>query len=296
MMNMNRNMNINNLENFMFSKKNLPKYYSIHSNFYNIRDEESKQCKQAIQAKENKINKPYTQNTMENKDEAKIISQENKLFWAFYVFLFSFEEYNILTNHFKIEQDFKIKSILKIRENKEALKLHKIKRNVVEDELLNEKKISLKSLDCLALIYKLNIVYIKDRTFFIMNYNNSKDLSSCKNIIEEKWVKGERQIRLINISKEILNKIFSEYYQIENLGKIINALSYYKQKDLLDICKKLNIDVGAEADTEINTIDNDNDIGNDIESEDHIQKIKPKIKTKTKKDLYTEICQVLNKV
>ena len=141
-------------------------------------------------------------------------------------------------NYFKIEKDFKINSILKIREQKDDLKKYKMKRNIIEDELANMEKITIKSLDCLALIYKLNIIYIKNRTYFLMNYNNEK-ISDCNNVIEEK----DNCINILTISESILKNILDNYYHIENANKPIKALSSYTSKDLIKICKTLNIDL-----------------------------------------------------
>ena len=48
-------------------------------------------------------------------------------------------------------------------------------------KIANEKKISIITLNALALIYKLNILYIKNRFIFVMNHSN-EPLINCKNI------------------------------------------------------------------------------------------------------------------
>ena len=88
-----------------------------------------------------------------------------------------------------------------------------------------------------------------------MNYNDNEDINKCINIIEEK----DNLINILEISTDILKNILEKYYHIENINKPINAITFYKMSELIDICKKLNIE----------TVNNN----------------KPKLK----KDLYNEI-------
>ena len=270
---------ISNLDEFMFTRINEAKYFCLHNAEDLIKEralqkelrdktinEEQKfklETKSKIRQKSNyKIPNNVNKTSQANKSSHIIIQQENKLFWAFYIFLYSFEDFSLLSHIFKTEQDFKIKSIIKIREHKNKLKIHKMKRNMIEDELLNEKKISIKTLNCLALIYKLNIIYIKGRTYYLMNYDEGDkgtavepDISVCKNIIEEK----DNVISILNLTQEMTKNIIDTYYHIENIEKPINAFSYYKTQDLLELANKLKIETMKNG------------------------------KQKMKKDLYTEI-------
>ena len=121
---------------------------------------------------------------------------------------------------------------------KDLLKIHKIPKNSIENEFLNEKKISIKGLNCLALINKINIIYIKNRIIFIMNYSN-ESIDKCKNIIYEK----DKEITLITLSEDSLKEIINSYYNIININKPINAISYYKLDELIRIAKQLNLDI-----------------------------------------------------
>ena len=130
------------LNEFMFTKINEPKYFSLHNECDLLRErvlekelrdktlqEEEKikmECKNKSKSSINKIIAP----SKVLKESNIIIRAENKLFWAFYIFKHSFEDYSLLENKFKIEQDFKINSIIKIRDFKNELKIHKMKRNL----------------------------------------------------------------------------------------------------------------------------------------------------------------------
>jgi hypothetical protein len=167
-----------------------------------------------------------------------IINQEDKLFWAFYIFLFGFEEFHLINNFFITEKNFKIETIQKIRDNKSLFKINKISKNIVENELVNEKKINLISLNALSLLYNLNIIFIKKRTILIFNHNKDELINNCKNIIEEK----NDIISLITLDPNIIQQLIEEYYIIENCLKPINSFSFYKFNDLVNIAKKLNLE------------------------------------------------------
>ena len=206
----------------MFSNSNLLKFNS-NFKFKEPYKEINKKSKESKESKESNV----------------YIEKSNKLFWCLYIFIYGKDNYNYLNNSYKVEQDFKFKTIEKIRENKDLLKFHKIKRLEIEDNLMNSDKLSLKSLNCLALIYKLNIIYIKNRVYYKFNYNLDIEMINCKNIIEEK----DNEIKIINISVDILQNIFDNYYNVININKPINAISYYKLADLIEISKKLNIEI-----------------------------------------------------
>jgi len=213
------------LEPYIFTEINLNKYYFLLDNKiknnYNIK----------------KLNKKNNKNINENKENKFLITEKDKIFWAFYIFLHSYEEYYLINNFFITEKNYKINCITKIREEKNKLKTHKISKNIIENELVNENKITIKTLNCLALLYDLNIIYIKKRTITIMNYSNDK-LVDCKNILEE----NNNEIYLISLSDLIIQELLDTYYIIENINKPINAISYYKLNDLIKISKKLNLD------------------------------------------------------
>lgn len=222
-------MNFENLQKFMFSKNNLIKYYTLLDN--NILT--------------NKINNKFEfkkkiNNNLEFNNTSFLISQKDKYFWAFYIIFFTYSEYHLISNYFTVEKEFKINSVIKIRENKNLLKINKISRNIIENELVNENVISLKTLNCLALIYSLNIIFIKEEILFIMNYNK-EDINKCKNIIELK----NNKIYLIEISEEKLKNLIQNNFIIQNINKPLNSISFYKLSDLNIMCKKLNISINS---------------------------------------------------
>jgi hypothetical protein len=217
------------LEPFMLTNQNLNKYYTLLDNKNLLNKVE----------KINLFSKDKKKSSNINKNENKFsIDNEDKLFWAFYIFLHGYKEYYLISNHFITEKNFKINCIEEIRKNKDLLKSNKISKNIVENELVNEKQISLNALNCLALLYKLNIIYIKKRLIYIINYSDEK-ICNCKNIIEDK----DNKINIINLTSDVIDELINTYYIIDNLNKPINAISYYKLDDLIKISKKLNLEI-----------------------------------------------------
>ena len=162
--------------------------------------------------------------------------QQDSLFWCFYIIYMGEEYYQQNINHiFRTEKDMKIRTIEILAENKELLKENKLKRIEIENELLNEKKITVKGLKALCLVYGVSICVVKERIFYDFDFN----------------VKGDRGIIIYGEKNGVYNedvptyydKIVSSYYKITNATKPINAISGYTIGDLQDICNKLNLDI-----------------------------------------------------
>jgi hypothetical protein len=222
-------------------------------------------------------------NKMQRKyNEKKKLFYEDKLFWCFYKLYKNMEDIDIENlNIMKEEKDFKINIVNKIHNNKEIkdlLKKHKFKKNLVEDELLNSKKISLTTFECLVMLHSMDVFIIKNNnSYTYFNYNNIFEENDDNNnsyekfkdynfIIFESFSSVDKKFELNienNVSNLFIKNIIDNYYYLENLDKPIKAFSSYKLDDLINICNKLKI-----------TIYNDS-------------------KKKTKKELYEEIDKCL---
>lgn len=194
----------------------------------------------------------------------------DKFFWCFYQLSnnLNFEDLNYI-NPFKTEKDFKISLLEKIRENKDIFKKYKIKKTSMEDDLLNNKCITLETFKGLCLLYGLNIFIIKDNNTYThfsfidideyecsdheydiskyniikLNYNNESILSKNFNIIMYNWNKDK-----YTLTNQELATIAKEYYYLDNLEKPLKAFSSYKLSDLHEICNKLKINIMSETD------------------------------------------------
>lgn len=159
----------------------------------------------------------------------------DSLFWCFYIILNGEHEYEV--NHsFQKEKEFKIQSIEKLRNIKPQLKALKLKINETEDELLNSKNISIKGLIALSLLYKKNIFYVWDRKYYEFIINADEPI----NIIHKK---DNTYSHYIDHKKYVF---FTEnYWSIQNIDKPIKSVTGYTRDELVDICKKLEIQMSS---------------------------------------------------
>jgi hypothetical protein len=173
------------------------------------------------------------------KNDIYVVRQKDDLFWTFYIIkygLFNYEM-NVFRQSFSIEKQEKFKYINLIRENKELLKLHKIKNlQSLENELANENKISIKTFICMCIIENINIYLINDRKLYI----NILDETLPINIIFKNKNKPYYCIDF-QVSEEKINNYKENYLIISSFNNNLKSINSYKVNELLDICKKLNL-------------------------------------------------------
>lgn len=159
----------------------------------------------------------------------------DSLFWCFYIILNGEHDYEV--NHsFQREKEFKIQSIEKLRNIKPQLKALKLKINETEDELLNSKNISIKGLIALSLLYKKNIFYVWDRKYyeFISDAEQPIYIIHKKNNTYSHYIDNKKYV------------FFTEnYWCIQNIDKPLKSITSYTRDELVDICKKLEIQMSS---------------------------------------------------
>ena len=163
---------------------------------------------------------------------------EDTLFWCFFIILNGDQEYE-LDHSFKREKEFKIESIEKLRAIKNELKAFKLRLNEIENELLNEKKITIKSLIALCLLYKINIMYIWNKKYFEIINNADEKNNIIINDNKENKISDD-------ISNKKINYYRDNYWCIENVAKPLKAIASYSKDELITIIEKLEIkDISA---------------------------------------------------
>ena len=185
-------------------------------------------------------------NELKSKKEIKKIKKEclifipefsDTLFWCYYILTNSIEDYKLVDNEFTHEKMIKISLIQTVRENKENLKKLKIKRTEVEDDLLNKKYIGIKTFVFLCFLKKINII-IRDDIKYIESIHNYDDPNI--QIIERKKNCRKYGLFIGNKEKEV-EKCRKEYWKINDFEMPLKSMSYYKLKNLQEICEKLKI-------------------------------------------------------
>lgn len=206
------------LEEHMFYPKNLSKYINLE-----IKESETQNNK-----------KTKIKNKVKN-DDIFYPRERDNLFWCFYICKYGIEEYYNVKNKFVEEKNIKYEMIEKLRGKKEIFKLFKISRNTFEDDMANNKRISLNSFRILSYFHELNIFYVNDRKYFSMILN--EDTAPFM------LVKNDKNYGVqTNIDKDKINYYKEHYWELFSLDKPLRTISYYKVDDLRNICNKINVD------------------------------------------------------
>ena len=169
-------------------------------------------------------------NVCKNK-EFFVPSEKDKLFWCFYIMKYGIDKYkSIDQSHFKIETTFKINTAEDLVNHEILLKQNKLKKHEIENELVNEKTITIKGLHALCILHNINIIFIFDKAFY-----NMSGLSDDKPFVIEKKddVFGIPQ----DITDDKKNKVFNDFYEIEDYRKPIKCISAYKVDEIKNIAK-----------------------------------------------------------
>ena len=211
---------INDCEKYMLSTENMRKIPTLNKYLSKI---ESKSQYKNIENTRKKNDKP------EN-----ILSQQtDKLFWCFFIILNGEHEFEI-DHSFKREKDIKIQTIEQLRPIKSELKAFKLRLNEIEDELLNCKKITIKSLIAFTLLHKINIIYVWNRKYFEIVNDSEKKINVIIN-------DGVNDSIFSDVTDEKINYYRNNYWLIENVDKPIKAMTGYSKEELFTIINKLEI-------------------------------------------------------
>lgn len=178
------------------------------------------------------------QEKKEVKKDIFIPEEEDTLFWCYVIYKYGYSEYEIKREKkYTSQTDLKINLVYTLRENKELLKKYKFKKTKLEDNLVNDKKISLDLFLFLIRVNKLNIIYLDENIYF-EELNND---TNKKCII--RYDKKEEKYGVMDVSDERLEELKKAKLRILNLSKPIKAISNYKVLELKEICKTLKINI-----------------------------------------------------
>lgn len=175
------------------------------------------------------------------KEKIFIPKQKDTLFWCFYIMTYGEANYEMLHPiNLIVEKKWKIEYIEKIRQNKNLLKQHKYATLVhIENQLLNEEKIDLKTFFSLCVLENLNIFYINKKTYYDLSMNESKDeIFILRHHYENKGKYGFEKA-----NEEILQNDRKSLFKIENFEKPLKAMSSYKNQELIDFCIRLGLEI-----------------------------------------------------
>jgi hypothetical protein len=170
----------------------------------------------------------------------------DELFWIFYIIINGFSQYELIgSNCYEIEktEKYRLIELLREKEYKQILKQHKITKikEDIEDDLGHKERISYKTFFALCYTHKLNILFIHRQKCFKIVSGNAED--NFHVIIKydppkENHHGNYKYVYITEHTQEEREKYMDEkkYFQWETIDKPLRALSYYKVKDLIDIC------------------------------------------------------------
>lgn len=220
----------------MFNSKNLRQFTKQIINFssdithLNGSNEKNSTIKQIKQPKHNLI-----------KDTTYKPLKKDSLFWCFYILKYGFSKYEmeVGNQHFSIEKQEKFKYIDELRKqtNKDLLKIHKIKPfSLLEDDLANQERISIKTFFSLCIIENMNIILIDKRKIYEILTTDDPKI----HVIHRNSVSYEHYIEL-DVPTDKINMYKDNYYKMTNFDTSLKAMTSYKVEELLELCKKLEI-------------------------------------------------------
>jgi len=259
-----QNINYNvveDLQDYMFTSQNLARFTKdILSNLEPVNISN-------IHEKMSKIEKIVkTKSTADNNIYKPL--KKDSLFWCFYILKYGYSKYEmeVGSQYFTVEktEKFKYIELLRCKENKDLLKINKIKPlSELEDDLANKERISIRTFFALCIIEKLNILLVDKRKIYQSMNNDSPSI----NVIHRNSQSYEHYIEL-NVNNESITNFKETYYNVIGFDDTLKSMTSYKVDELLTLCKKLNI--VTELEPTLSASNNTNS----------------KIKKLTKKDIY----------
>lgn len=216
------------------------------------------------------INDNFINNCINNlKNDYYNIKLKDNLFWIYYILKYGFskfeyETYDLIFSSFndndndndkknkkihkkkdnkegKIfilekEEKFKILEILKTK--KDILKKYKLKNfNNIEEDLVHNEIISLKTFFALIIIENINIILLENNKYYELKFNN---INSELNIIEK--IDDKYYIKT-NFDENYVENIKEKYLLINNFESKLKSIGSYKLDELLELSKKLNLEI-----------------------------------------------------
>ena len=170
------------------------------------------------------IKKSFNLPEYKPKEKKKIVLDYDNLFYEVFNKINKYDITNIKCNDKFNEKQEKIKIAVEIE------KINKIKnkdKELIIQNLMYENKINLKTLNALCIIYKINLLYVKDNMFIKMYHSTDSELIYY--MINNKIV--DIDLNILELDKK----------HNVNLDKPIRCASYYKLEDLRLISEQLHL-------------------------------------------------------
>ena len=162
--------------------------------------------------------------------------EKDTLFWCFYIMKHGDTKYEMLEHkNILTEKKIKIEYVEKIRKEKQTVKTYKFATLThIENNLANDTYLDIKTFLTLCAIENLNILFVKNKTYYELLMNDSNELHIVYLLQNEKYG--------YEINPTNAEQIKSTLYKLDNIDKPIKSMTGYKISELVEICEKLAID------------------------------------------------------
>ena len=158
--------------------------------------------------------------TPKNKKPKKYIIVQDNLFFSIYS-----KVNNMDHTSYDMSEYNDTNEKIKIAEKLEKIKF-KNKENIINN-LVYDKVIHLETMNMICLTYRINVIYVKERTYVKMFHNNETN-----------------EVIYINDKGHYLGNDYNVNELLEiNLEKPLRSVSFYKLSDLQNMATKLHIDI-----------------------------------------------------
>lgn len=230
-------MNIEKLEDFMLTGKRLAKAVLLENKKSSIKYSPDRN----IHTQKQRQSQPLKQ----EQESFTFPTQKDSLFWCFYIMKHGIDTYNALENiNIVVEKKMKIEYVEELRKNKHVIKSSKLAPLIyIENFLANEPQIDIKTFLTLCILEKISLLYLNKKTFFLLN-TSEDDVSELTSMHVVKKNDSLSKFGIMENEKpEKIKEYMDALYKIENISKPIKGLSSYKVSELVDMSKKLGLEI-----------------------------------------------------
>lgn len=181
--------------------------------------------------------------------------EKDRLFWCFFIMKNGFVEYEKLrldiekheSINMVVEKKLKIEYVDKLRQNKNIIKKYKIASLTdVENYLVNENMIDVKTFLILCILEELSVLYLRKNTYYDLSFVTSGSLDIETNTHKQHVVLCHSPFKYTYECEKTSTDIQTyknTYYKLDQIDKPVKAFSSYKLPELVEICNKLSLDV-----------------------------------------------------
>jgi hypothetical protein len=170
----------------------------------------------------------------------------NQLFWCVYIACKGEAAFDMISNAFVTETEFKYETVELIRGMrllvKPLFKKHKLSLPNFEAELISSKRTTLQVMTGILICHQKNLLYIDHRMFIEIKARDSEQDDADADV-GKVWVVIEkvknRHCVYADTECAKLAQCRAELLKMESLDSPVRSASYYKLGELEDMCKRL---------------------------------------------------------